>query len=1096
MSPNKAGLLLAVFAVSGWGQYDPPSNVRVLAYLEGTLGTASPGGVVTLTGQNLAKTTAHADGGFAESLAGTHVEVTQDGKKYGMPLARVGVREILGQMPFELTAGTAEVKVVTQLGWRVVKVKIADATPTPITYDGLAGGVVRALHDDGRLVVDAEAPAQPGERLRLAAAGLGAVEPDGKAGKRGGDGSEEAPWQRVKAAVKVLVGEHEIPAEEAVLSPEAAGEYQVTFSIPEELPPAWYSVRVKAGDAVSAVLNRVYVGPEKRRLVAGYVAGPCKEAAELRFRLAAKAWVRGIGIRAKLDGAARYRLRRGDTEVSTGVVWPRAWEAGQPDWRWGAFQWTDKELEAGEYVVELTNAAGCENPDQAGSFGLKVEGGWTESLWSGVGEGWLTPEGAALEAAGLTLTAEAGALEEPVELRVSRYEEEKDGKLVSYYRLAGLPEKWAAPLKVAVDLEGASWEEGEEAALAWKGEENNGLAPRLLRGKVEEGKLLVELPGHPASAAEGQEGKAGAWRTAGARQAARPRGVSSMLWAVMGLRWQASPKDHFIVYYPRGEEEIARSIGGKLELAYELIEGMGLEWQRRNTWPMEVFVFSYSSWSSYVLGGSGDNEGNTESELWGTEGAGLCLNLDTIRYGTKIYLEDASLTAGHELLHIMQSLYDPRGRLRKTFGHSTWLWLMEASSTWFEKALSSNDSYVPLNAVENWAFLFQRGLEAPPGLVDGAGARRHGYGASAFLQHLAPASPGVAPALVGETLKQLGVVNPVGEDLMPVPEYSPVRAIRKVLGGAEEMKEQWHQFADRYVQGEIWGSFPKAGDFLRAPVPPTQLAFSKEQKEYSTRLNLPELSAAHFLLRFPKDSAPELKENSRLKLQINDPARATRAFLYAWTAEGLLRMGSFTGQFEVEDAKSLFDSEQPLYLLLANGRNTFNGQALSEVELKLEVGEPFEGVQAVSTDTEGLCYNKDFLVKLRATMESTAPFRVLRNEKSNFCTALISVENTPWNPDDPEAQDTYTVEFSFNIEYKRDIGDIYKDWDLRAEFSTDGGQNWSQGTGGTMSFHFHRGSRSLSKDLAVRPILTKQGEKPFPLNSGDWVLMVQVNGLK
>lgn len=457
---------LAAFAIASWGQYDPPTNVRVLTYVEGKFGTSSPGGLVRITGESIAKGAAYADGAFADSLAGTRVEVQQNGRKFTAPLAHVSVREAVAQMPFELVPGPADVVVVTALGSRSTRIQVVPTTPSPITYDGAPEGAVRAMHEDGGLVIDSEAPAQPGERLALVAAGLGVVEPAGRTGRPGGDGSSALPLQRVKSTVTVLFGEHEVPAEEAILSPDAAGEYRIAFRVPEGLSPAWYPVRVKAGDAVSTGLTRIYVGPAKIQLAPAYLGAPCREIATVRFRLPAKAWVRTIGIRAKFSGSGSYRLIRGKEELVKGVVWPRTWEAAQPEWRWGAFQWTERALDAGEYYVELSGVVACADPDHEELAGIKVEGGWMESLWTEAGGGWLTPEGASVEVAGLTVAAEPGAVEEPLELRVSRYEERTNGQGVPYYRIEGLPRYWAAPLRVALALAGANLEEGEDAALA------------------------------------------------------------------------------------------------------------------------------------------------------------------------------------------------------------------------------------------------------------------------------------------------------------------------------------------------------------------------------------------------------------------------------------------------------------------------------------------------------------------------------------------------------------------------------------------------------------------------------------------------------
>lgn len=853
-------------------------------------------------------------------------------------------------------------------------------------------------------------------------------------------------------------------------------------------------MKLKAGEAVSTAVNRIYVGPPRLLLVPGYLSGPCRDITSFRFRLAAKAWVRAIGIRAGFSGSGSYRLLRGEEELAEGAVWPRTPESIFPEWRWGAFQWTERELESGEYRVELSNVWACADPEREDFAGVSVEGGWTESLWSEAGGGGLTPEGALVEAAGLALSAEPGAVEEPLELRISRYQEETAGQIIPYYRIEGLPRNWSAPLKVALALEGAILQEGEDAALAWKSADDPRTPPRLLRGRVENGRLLVELPPNAAPAAEpGEEA-----RTAtGAPRGVRPQGMDSIVWSVMGLQWTSSPKERFIVHYPRGEETLAESLAKKPDEAYELIEGMGLDWSRRKSWPLEVFVFSCSSWSSYVLGGVGDDEGNTESELWGSDNAGFCLSLDTIRLGAKLYLDDAYPTVGHELLHIMQSLYDPRDRVRKTIQHSSWLWLMEASATWFEKAMASADSFFSPNAAENWAFLFRRSLEAQPGLVNGKAITHHGYGAAAFLQHLAPASPGKAPALVGEMIRLLGVVNPVDQDLLPVPECSPLRAIRKVVGDARALMEQWHQFADRHVQGQTWGGPPSLAELLGEKAPPTAVTFTKDRTLYRNTFSLPELAAAHLILRFRRNSAPALKDSSRVRLQLTDPARGTRAFLYAVNDDRLHRIGEFTGVFEVPNARLLFEDEQPLDLLLANGRNTSDGRTRSEVELKCEIGEPFEGVQTVSLKTGNSCYNDSFTIELDAEVQASAPFRILQNARPHSCSSVLRLEKTPWDPDDPEVQDAYTIRFSFaNLKLNGEKPPAFRDYNLEPQFSTDGGKTWTIGTAGSASFQFHRGSRALQQGVVVRPVLTKAGQPTVVVNSGDTILFLEVSGLK
>lgn len=1090
-------------AVTGllFAQYDPPGSLSLSSYIEGASRVVSPGGLVLITGQSLAPRAAVAAEGFAESLAGVKVEVIQAGKVMVAPVASVSPARIVAQIPFQLETASADVRVTTALGSATTRVQVAAATPSPLTLEAVTGGIVVARHEDGRPVMDADAPAEPGATIEIAAAGLGAVDPPAKAGQPGGDGRGGAPHNKVRAPVKVFIGDVEAQVEQAILSPERAGEYLVRVTLPATLPFGWHKVVVQAGTAASAAGNRIYAGPAKSRLNDAWLAGPCEEASELVFRLPAKAWVRAIGVRARFSGAGRYELHGGENLIAEGAVWARAWETAQPGWRWGAFQWKEQELPAGEYRIRLQNLTACRSPEEKPRFGLAVEGGWMESLWSEAGGGVLQ-QGGEVSAPGIALTAEAGAFAEPKEIRILRYEETSAAGSQTYFRIEGLPEFWSAPLKVHIAGDAGQVEEGEAVTIAVKLAQDNGKAPALIRAQVEDGKLIAVLPPNapPADEAARLPLEPAKLRSAstGAR-AARTPGISVMLWTAMGMRWTYSSKDHFIIHYPRGEGKLASDIGDMLEEAYELIEGMGLDWTRRKNWPMEVYLFSYDSWSSYVLGGAGNQEGNTESELWGNENVGLCLNLDTIKFGSKYSLGDARLTSGHELLHIMQSLYDPRGRLRKTFGHSSWLWLMEASATWFERAMAEDDGYTPLNGVENWSFLFQRGLEAPPGWVDGVTARRHGYGAAAFLQHLAPAEKGSAPRLVGEILKLLGVVNPIGAGFAPTPEYSPVRAIRKVLGGEGELRSQWHAFTDRYMQGEIWNRFPKQADLLRASPWPINVELGKTQTQFRQTLTMPELSASHYLIRFDTQNKPDLKEKSRLRIRVVDAAGGVKGFLYALGDESMLRLGEFSGEFIVEDAKGLFDSGQPMYLLLSNGRNTFSGGERSEVELTIAVDEEFEGVHQLAGKADCTkCYNGEYSVSVTFSVSSSGKFRTRSAGNAFSCFYVLNLENMPWSPEQPDAVDTYTVQFSIgNFVHQYRIPEYMKDATIELLVSTDGGNNWYRGSSGTISRTFHRGSRrAVSASVAVRPVIVYGGAIHILTGSGDSVFNLTITGLR
>src|SRR5690606_5603322 len=111
------------------------------------------------------------------------------------------------------------------------------------------------------------------------------------------------------------------------------------------------------------------------------------------------------------------------------------------------------------------------------------------------------------------------------------------------------------------------------------------------------------------------------------------------------------------------------------------------------------------------------------ADRWGEEGSRtfgvrrMGINLNATFLEKRENWEYMRITAGHELLHLMQALYNPAGAL------TPWLWFEEASATWLERRLTSIPEYVPPTVrpsatinpsarSDNYTFL-SRGLEQP-----------------------------------------------------------------------------------------------------------------------------------------------------------------------------------------------------------------------------------------------------------------------------------------------------------------------------------------------------------------------------------------------
>ena len=146
----------------------------------------------------------------------------------------------------------------------------------------------------------------------------------------------------------------------------------------------------------------------------------------------------------------------------------------------------------------------------------------------------------------------------------------------------------------------------------------------------------------------------------------------------------------------------------------------------------------------------------------------------------------------------MQSQYDPRGRVRQGLTASSWSWFVEASAVWLEKALWSDPKYFSDVAQAHIGYLLLRGLQIQPEWMSAVKARRHGYGASTFLQSIAPASPGIAPAAVGKVQAQMAVPN-TGL-LYDSSLYTPIEALASVFGNLGPL---WLDYTDKWMQTSI-----------------------------------------------------------------------------------------------------------------------------------------------------------------------------------------------------------------------------------------------------------------------------------------------------
>ncbi|HSD85431.1 MAG TPA: DUF4339 domain-containing protein, partial [Anaerolineae bacterium] len=209
--------------------------------------------------------------------------------------------------------------------------------------------------------------------------------------------------------------------------------------------------------------------------------------------------------------------------------------------------------------------------------------------------------------------------------------------------------------------------------------------------------------------------------------------------------------DHFRVTFPRGRAspEAVAQLLQTLEDQKQKIESLGLTFNARTSWPIEVEL---ENWGT---SGGTQRYGLFVPSRWGVNGCKLQFNRIYLRTLTAFEDErrEIQATAGHELFHLVQFLYEPQASFSKATGvfGRPFYWLEEATSAWFEPMAVSEPGYLPAIAQNNAAF-----IHTPLYFPESGNEQDHGYGASLFLRYLTQKH---GPQLMGEVWRKASDKN-------------------------------------------------------------------------------------------------------------------------------------------------------------------------------------------------------------------------------------------------------------------------------------------------------------------------------------------------
>ncbi|MEL7639397.1 MAG: hypothetical protein AAGU21_07110 [Solidesulfovibrio sp.] len=297
--------------------------------------------------------------------------------------------------------------------------------------------------------------------------------------------------------------------------------------------------------------------------------------------------------------------------------------------------------------------------------------------------------------------------------------------------------------------------------------------PEIQVGTVSGGLLTLTLP----ESAECPAASAAA-APAGLAPAAVATKRAITFWAISGFRAEVSA--HFYLVYPIGilgeSEDYPQLVLDAAEEAYTKLCAMGFDFASRFSWPFRI----------NILTGLGERDGETELPLSGKRYQSVNINAALCVPGKEKLLK---ATVGHEFFHAVQNLYDPRSALaiRNTLLFSPhFLWLAEASSTWFESPMLDDPAYVPSVFLTNTE-MASRGLETG---TDRTEMQNIGYWASGFLRFLRQDQ--------GSDAFVFNLWTTVRNQVAGTSGYSDLRALIDTVGSGMALGGKWTTFATRF----------------------------------------------------------------------------------------------------------------------------------------------------------------------------------------------------------------------------------------------------------------------------------------------------------
>ncbi|MBN2487134.1 MAG: hypothetical protein JXB34_14260 [Bacteroidales bacterium] len=389
----------------------------------------------------------------------------------------------------------------------------------------------------------------------------------------------------------------------------------------------------------------------------------------------------------------------------------------------------------------------------------------------------------------------------------------------------------------------------------------------------------------------------GSLKTTGAKSAFSTDGAFSVgVLAVGGYSTLVSSGRNFQLTFPSASIAEAEDLADYLEEAFGRFSGtnFGFSYAGRTSWPVEVVVKPLAN-TVY---------GYMTASVWGDNYASLEFNSNKISDS-----ESMRLTAGHEFMHFVQNLYDPRNRFSKAKFAAPHLWVDEGVAVWAEEFFTDQSGYTSS---------IRAGHQMAPfsGMLKGAesDAADHGYGMSALFKYIAGEYGTSSIKTIYENIAK-------GENA------------DKAIGAATNTDyASWYGvFLQKYAAGELYSDVAvntwignKSGDFaIRSS--------NDTLKEFKS--NFAELAGKFYTISIEPDA---VKDESALEISVKQGYNG-KVCAYKYSASTFERIGYVASTVTVAEIKAIAQSGQKILVLASNLDNSYATNDENELTLQFKV---------------------------------------------------------------------------------------------------------------------------------------------------------------